>query len=84
MGNLHNISCGIEFSVDFKEYPEYEHFNFVSVAYHVYNKSGNLPFPGSLSEQPSQMMEILDVMFELDMEREEDARAKAERERNKK
>lgn len=84
LGVTTNISCEMEFTKDFKEYPEYEHFNFIMVANHVYTKSGNLPFPGSLTEQPSQMMEILDVVFGLDAEREEDARRKADQERKKK
>lgn len=83
MGNLQQVSCSLEFSKDFKEYPEYEHFNFVMMASHVYNKSGTLPFPGSLSEQPAQMMEILETLFELDAEREEDAMRKAEADRKK-
>lgn len=82
MGNLQQTSCGMEFSKDFKEYPDYEHFNFVMMASHVYNKAGTLPFPGSLSEQPAQMMEILETLFELDAEREADARRKAEKDKN--
>jgi len=78
MGNLKNLSCGIEFSKEYTDYPEYQHFNFVMMASHVYNKSGTLPFPGSLAEQPSQMMEILETLFELDGEREADARRKSE------
>ena len=80
MGALAQSSCGMQFDKDYKEYPEYNHFNFVMMASHVYNKSGTLPFPGSLSEQPAQMMEVLEVLFELDAEREADAQRKAEKE----
>ena len=83
LGNTVNISCSIEFNKDFKDYPDYEHFNFIMFANHVFTKSGTLPFPGSLSEQPSQIMEIFETLFELDMEREEDARRKAVKDRSK-
>lgn len=82
MGVVTQISCGMEFTKDFKDYPEYNHFNFVIMASHVYNKSGTLAFPGSLSEQPAQMVEILETIFELDSEREEDARIKAKKDKN--
>lgn len=78
MGVTKQLSCGLEFTKDFKEYPEYNHFNFVMMSSHLYNKAGTLPFPGSLSQQPAQMMEILETVFELDSERESDLRAKAE------
>lgn len=78
MGTTKHISCGLEFTKDFKEYPEYPHFNFAIMSSHLYDKAGTLPFPGSLSEQPAQMMEILETLFELDSEREADLRAKAE------
>lgn len=81
MGDLQQVSCNMQFDKDYKEYPDYEHFNFVMMASHVYNKAGTLPFPGSLSEQPAQIMDILEVLFELDAEREADARRKVEKEK---
>lgn len=51
--------------------------------YHAFNKSGTLPFPGAVSEQPGQIMDIFDTIFELDMEREEDTRRKAEKDRKR-
>lgn len=83
MNGMTQISCDIEFSKEFKEYPEYQHFNFVMMASHVFNKSGTLPFPGSLSEQPAQIMEILETIFQLDSEREADAHRKAQKEKEK-
>ena len=77
MGTTTQISCNLEFTKDFKEYPEYGHFNFIMMASHTFNKSGIPPFSGSLSEQPAQIMDILEILFELDSEREEDARRKA-------
>jgi len=76
-------SGGLEFTKEFKEYPEYNHFNFVMMASLAFNKSGALPFPGSLSEQPAQTIDILETLFELDTEREEDAQRKAKKEREK-
>ena len=83
MGTTKQFSCGLEFSKEFAEYPDYEHFNFVMMAHHVFDKSGTLPFSGPLSEQPSQFMEILEVLFELDSEREADIRRKAEQDKSK-
>jgi hypothetical protein len=73
----------MEFTKEFKDYPEYNHFNFVMMSNHVYNNAGVLPFPGSLSEQPAQIMEIFETLFALEAEREEDARRKAEKDRKK-
>lgn len=83
MGQIKNISCSLEFSKEYPEYPEYEHFNFVMMASHVFNKSGILPFPGSLSEQPAQVMDILELLFELDAEREDDAHRAAQAKKGK-
>lgn len=83
LGGAVQISSGLEFTKEFKEYPEYNHFNFVMMASHVFNKAGTLPFQGSLSDQPAQFMEILEVLFELDAEREEDLRRKAEQDNKK-
>lgn len=81
-GNVQQ-SCNIEFTKEFKEYPEYEHFNFVMMASHVFSKAGTLPFPGSLSDQPAQIMDILDTIFELDNEQEQDSQRKAKKDREK-
>lgn len=83
LGNTTQISCGLEFDKEFKEYPNYEHFNFVMMASHVFNKAGTLPFPGALSDQPAQFMDILELLFELDAEREDELRRKAEKEKDR-
>lgn len=83
LGTTLNISCDIEFTKEFKEYPEYDHFNFIMVGHNAYTKSGIPPFPGSLSEQPAQFMEILELLYQLDMEREQDAMRKSQQEKNK-
>lgn len=83
MGKLKNISCGIEFNLDYKAYPEYNHFNFVMTAAHAFNTGGVLPFSGALFEQPAQIMEILELIEMLDSERERDLMQKAEQDRKK-
>lgn len=83
MSDSKQQSCDIEFTKEFKEYPEYDHFNFVMMSSNVFNKSGTLPFSGSLSEQPAQMMDILEILFQLDTEREQDAQRKTEKDNKK-
>jgi hypothetical protein len=83
LGKTMNVSCDIEFTKEYNEYPDYYHFNFVMTTYHTWNKSGACPFPGSVSEQPGQIMDIFDLLFQLDMEREEDMRRKAEKDRKR-
>ena len=83
VGTTMSVSCGIEFSVEYKDVPRYEHFNFIIMAKHLFNKSGQLPFSGSLDNQPAQIMEILELLFELDSEREEQARQKQKREQSR-
>lgn len=84
MGGTTQISCGLEFSREFKDYPEYLHFNFVMMSHYIFTKSGNLPFNGCLADQPAQTVEILELLFELDSEREAELRQKAEKEKTKK
>lgn len=83
MGSIVNVSCELEFNDDFKNYPKYNHFNFVMTASYVFNKNGILPFDGPLGSQPAQIMEILETIMALDSERENDARLKAERDSKK-
>lgn len=83
IGDQFNISCDMKFTKPYEEYPEYGHFNFVMNAYHCFSQSGVLPFDGPLSKQPAQIMEIFDTLLQLNNEREEDARRKAEAERKK-
>lgn len=83
MTGTKQISCDMEFTREFKEYPEYAHFNFVMFAYYAFETSGVLPFPGSLSEQPAQIMEIFETILALDTERQNDAQQKAKAEQDK-
>lgn len=83
LGDLKQISCNIEFNIDFKEYPDYAHFNFVMMAWYSYDKGGLLPFSGSLSEQPAQIMEIFELIMELQTEREAVQREQEKKEQEK-
>lgn len=78
MGSKMERSCGLQFDNTFNEYPQYDHFNFVMSLAYTYNKNGTLPFSGGTAEQPSQIMEILELISFLDDERE---RAQAKKEK---
>lgn len=79
IGKLRNISCGFIFEKDYTEYPECEFFNFAVFSNYAFTKNGILPYPGSLIEQPAKIIEIFECLFELDAEREADARSKSEK-----
>lgn len=83
MGSTMHRSCGLEFSKEYKDYPDYSHFNFVMTASYVFNKTGALPFEGAVGSQPAQVMEIMDTVAALDSEREDDVRRTAEKENKK-
>lgn len=48
----------------------YPDFNYFSMLYGQYEK-GNLPYPGSMSEQPNKVIEIFNVLDLLNIERQE-------------
>lgn len=79
MGVTKNISCGIEFTKEYKEYPKYPHFNYIMTIHDQMVSNGNLPFEGSISDQPSQIMEIMELLTCLDGERERSEREKQKR-----
>lgn len=82
MGSSTFKSCGMMFTKEYKEFPDYNHYNFVMTVAYVFNKTGALPFQGNVAEQPAQIMEIIETINCLDMEREEDARRQAKRKKN--
>jgi hypothetical protein len=77
MGNQRYISCGMEFSKGYKEYPKYPMFNFIMSIAYSFNKAGSLPFSGGVAEQPGLIMDALELITMLDQEREADTRKKA-------
>ena len=48
-----------------------DYFNFVIVAFDIYDRHGVLPYPGSLSEQPNKIIEIFNVLSSLKQERDQ-------------
>lgn len=60
-------SCGIRFKSAFHEI-KYDLYSYVEQLYSLYQR-GILPFPGSVSEQPGQIMEIFNVFDSLQIER---------------
>ena len=83
MGVTVQQSCGLEFTKDFKDYDDYPHFNFVMTCAYAHIKSGALPYAGGVAGQPAQIMEIIELINQLDSEREQDARLKAQKEAKK-
>lgn len=60
-------SCGLKFKSDFSKV-KYEHFHYLMNLYQMYEK-GCLPFPGSVSEQPAQIIEMFNIIQLLELER---------------
>lgn len=57
----------------------YDQFDYVLSLFSAYDKNGILPFPGSLSEQPAQVMDIFSILHQIQFESQ--MRTKAEHER---
>jgi hypothetical protein len=60
------ITLGLKFTVPPSQF-EYEHMHYVLTLFENYDK-GQLPFPGSVSEQPAQIMQIFNVIDALRQE----------------
>lgn len=58
----------------------YPLLGYVLALFSQYDK-GVLPFPGAMSEQPSKIIEIFDVLEQLKFEHQEKTRKKLEKER---
>jgi len=59
-------SCGLKFSRPF-EHLEFKSLSYVLMLNENYER-GCLPFPGSVSEQPAQIMEIFSILRQLKFE----------------
>lgn len=68
-------SCGIRFKSDFSHL-KHPDFYFIYELFTCY-KLGNLPFSGGSAEQPAQVMEILQLISLLEIERENNANKQA-------
>ena len=62
------------------EYPE---FDFVVNLYHIYEKTGSLPYPGSITEQPAKILELFSILDQLNLERRQREQAEQERKAKK-
>jgi hypothetical protein len=62
------VSCGLQFLKPF-DHLRFEPIGYVLTLYENYER-GRLPFPGSVSEQPAQVMEIFSVLRQLKHEAE--------------
>ena len=58
------------------DYPE---FDYVINIYHIHTKTGALPYPGSISEQPAKIIELLNILEQLNLERRQREQAEQER-----
>jgi hypothetical protein len=61
-------TCGLKFTKPFVKY-RFEPFGYLLTLFDNYER-GNLPFPGSISEQPAQIMEMFSVLKQLKHEHE--------------
>lgn len=59
-------SCGLRFTKP-TEHLKFDLINYVLTLFEIYEK-GSLPFPGSASEQPAQIMEIFFLLNQLKSE----------------
>lgn len=69
-------SCNVNYLVHPSNF-KYDLFNYLLVLFENYKK-GNLPFPGSVSEQPAQIMELFSLVETVKAEHELKAMKKAQ------
>lgn len=74
------VSCGLRFTKPFDHF-KFDHIGYVYTLFENYER-GSLPFPGSTSEQPAQIMEIFSVLSRLKVEYETKAIESVNRGRN--
>ena len=77
------ISCGLKITGDLDQFKE-PGLNFYLSAFHAYDTSGILPFPGTFSEQPAKILDIFDIMSQLKFDEEDRIRKETERELKRK
>lgn len=74
-------SLGVKFKIPLKNFRS----EYLSLAFQLHDgyEKGILPFPGSLTEQPAQIMEIFGLINALKFEQEQKVRKKMEQEAKK-
>lgn len=70
-------SCGLYFTRDLSEF-NCEKFNYYFLLFQNYER-GNLPFEGTIADQPAQIIEIFNTFQMLRAEQEDKARKQIER-----
>lgn len=70
-------SCGLYFTRDLSEF-NCEKFNYYFLLFQNYER-GNLPFEGTIADQPAQIIEIFNTFQMLRAEQEDKARKQLER-----
>lgn len=83
---LEIISCNLHFKSDLSQFT-FPRFNFLMTVHQQYSQFGNLPYPGTISEQPAKIIEIFNVLDSLKLENEirqrEEHQREAEKQRRK-
>jgi hypothetical protein len=69
----------LKFTKELTEY-QHPHFAYLMQMHDLYREQGVLPFNGSHSDQPAQILEYFDILSQLHMDREAKMRANQERE----
>ena len=73
------ISLNVRISGDLRRF-DCSFFDYAIGLYHIYDKTGNLPYPGSTSEQPSKAIEVINIFEQLTLERKQQAIEEREKE----
>lgn len=63
------VSCGLRFTKPLDQF-NYDQMGYALTLFENYEK-GNLPFPGSVSDQPAQIIEIFGLLKALRQEQEQ-------------
>lgn len=77
-------SLNIKFSRPLESF-RYELFGYIITLYRKYSELGILPFPGSLSDQPAQIIEVFNTLesVELEIKHQQQKKQNKELKRNK-
>lgn len=63
----HHQALNVKFKAPLEEF-EFANFGYLFTIYRKFADSGILPFPGSLADQPSQIMELFNTLESLELE----------------
>jgi len=74
---VENKCLGFTFTKPFHQF-SFEQFDFLLACYNDWSKWGHYPYPGKLADQPSKLIECLQVLKALQHEESEQERKKQE------